>query len=69
MSKAVWLLLRNFLYVMFIGNNHTSFHLWLKETLRKHQKISKYCENDFLQILFLFFTSLLYSLAVKNRHI
>ena len=27
---------------MFISNNHASFHLWLKEALVKHQKVSKY---------------------------
>ena len=31
---------------MFISNNHTSFPLWGKQNLVKHQKVSKYCEND-----------------------
>ena len=31
---------------MFISNNCTSFHLWRKENLVKHQKISKCYEND-----------------------
>ena len=34
------------LYIMLISNNRASFHLWLKENLVKHQKVSKYCEND-----------------------
>ena len=25
------------------------FHLWWKENLVKHQKVSKYYENDYLQ--------------------
>ena len=33
-------------YTMFITNNHASFHLWWKENLAKHQKASKYYEND-----------------------
>ena len=31
---------------MFISNNRPSFHLWLNENLVKHQKVSKYYEND-----------------------
>ena len=31
---------------MFISNNRASFHLWWKENLVKHQKVSKYYEND-----------------------
>ena len=31
---------------MFISNNSTSFHLWCKENFVKHQKVSKYYEND-----------------------
>ena len=30
---------------MFISNNRVSFHLWCKENMVKHFKISKY-END-----------------------
>ena len=32
---------------MFISSNHASFYLWRKENLVKHQKASKYYENDF----------------------
>ena len=32
-------------YTIFISNNRASFHLWGKESLVKHQKVSKY-END-----------------------
>ena len=31
---------------MFKSNNCTSFHLWWKESLVKHWKISKYCETE-----------------------
>ena len=31
---------------VFISNNRASFHLWWKENLVKHQKVSKYYEND-----------------------
>ena len=30
---------------MFISNNRVSFHLWWKENLSKHQKVSKYYES------------------------
>ena len=30
----------------FITSNHASFHLWWKEKLLNHQKISKYYEAD-----------------------
>ena len=33
-------------YTMFIINNCASFHLCWKENLVKHQKVSKYYEND-----------------------
>ena len=31
---------------MFISNNCPSFHLWRKENLLKHRKVSKYYELD-----------------------
>ena len=31
---------------MLISNNPLSFHLWWKENLIKHQKVSKYFETD-----------------------
>ena len=37
---------RQLTYTMFISNNHTPFHLWWKEHLVKHQRVSKYYEND-----------------------
>ena len=32
---------------MFISNNHALLHFWCKENLVKHQKVSKYYENDY----------------------
>ena len=34
-------------YTMFISNNRSSFHLWWKENLVKHRKVSKYYETNF----------------------
>ena len=34
-----------FIYQL-ITNNHASFHLWLKENLLNHQKVTKYYELD-----------------------
>ena len=33
-------------HVLFISNSRTSFHLWWRENLVKHQKIPKYYVND-----------------------
>ena len=33
-------------YTMFLSNNRASSHLWWKKNLVKHQKVSKYYEND-----------------------
>ena len=37
--------MRQLIYTMFVSNNHALFHLWWKENLVKHQKVSKYYEN------------------------
>ena len=34
-------------YTMFISNNYALFYLWLKDKLVKHQKVSKYYENEY----------------------
>ena len=39
-------LVRQLVYTMFISNNHASCHLWWQEYLIKHQRVSKYYEND-----------------------
>ena len=36
----------SYIYTMFITNNHISFHLWLKKNFVKHQKVSKYYDQD-----------------------
>ena len=33
-------------HTMSVSNNHALFYLWWKENLVKHQKVSKYYEND-----------------------
>ena len=38
--------MRQLVYTTFISNNRTSFHLWWKENLLKHRKVSKYYETD-----------------------
>ena len=50
---------RQLVNTMFITNNRASFHLRWKETLVKHQKVSKYYENDcrFQEIAVIYFTS------------
>ena len=34
------------MYIMFITYNPASFHLWSKENIIKHKKVSKYYEHD-----------------------
>ena len=41
-SQLVWWVV----YIMFMSNNRPSFHLWWKENLVKHWKVSKYYETD-----------------------
>ena len=53
---------------MFIANNRASFHVRWKDNLVKHQKFSKYFDDDCLQN-FLFFLSLLTAPIVKNSYI
>ena len=53
----------------FIINKHALFHLWQKELLLNHQKVSKYYEHDCLQNFILLFMSLVIALIVKNSHI
>ena len=38
--------MRQLVYTMFITDNRASFHFWWKESLLKHQKVSKYYESD-----------------------
>ena len=33
-------------YTVVISNNHASFHLWRKENLVKHQKVSEHYDYD-----------------------
>ena len=43
--------------------------IWCKENLVKHQKVSKYYENDSLQHFLLHFMSFLDAPVVENSHI
>ena len=61
--------MRQLVCTMFLSNNRPSFPLWWKQNLVKHQQVSKYSENDSLQIFFLLFMSLLPTKFVKNSHI
>ena len=67
--KMVWQLVRQLVCTMFISNNRLSFHLWRKENLVKHRKVSKYYETDCLQNFLLLFMFLLTTKFVKNSHI
>ena len=53
-SCVVRELFRKLVYAMFISDNRTSFHLWWKDNLAKHQKVLKYYETDFLQIVLMY---------------
>ena len=61
--------MRQLEYTMFISNNRPSFHFRWKENLVKHQKVSKYYENDCLPNFLLLFLFLLTAKFVKNYHI
>ena len=68
-SDAVWQLVMQLVYNMFICNNRPLLHLWLKEKFIKHQKVSIYYENNCLQNFLQLLISLLTTPIVKNSHI
>ena len=51
-----------------MSNNRPSFHLWRRKNLVKHEKVSKYYENDCLQNFLSLFMSLLTAKFVRNSH-
>ena len=51
---------------MFFTNNYALFHLWLKESLVKHQRVSKYYDYDFLHN---FVVVVVVARIVKSSHI
>ena len=51
---------------MFITSNHASFHLWLKGSLAKHKKVSKFLDHDYLQNLLLRVMFILTASFVKS---
>ena len=61
--------MRQLVQAMFLSNNGPSFHLWSKENLVKHRKVSKYYETDFVQNFTLLFMLLLTTKFFKNGHI
>ena len=58
--------MRQVIYIMFITNNHTSFHLRSKKNLVKYQKVSKCYVHNCLRNFLLVFMFLLTALIVKN---
>ena len=54
---------------MFLNKIRTSFHLWGKENLVKHQHVSKCYENDCLENSVFLFMCLLTAPIDKNSHI
>ena len=62
-------MLRQLVYTIFISNNRPLFHLWWKENLVKHEKVSKYYEIDCLQNFLFLFMPLLTIKFVKKSHI
>ena len=61
--------MREILYTMFISNKRASSQLWWKENLVKHERVSKYDENDCVQNRLLHFMSSLTVEFVKNSNI
>ena len=61
--------MKQVVYAMFITNIHSSFHLWLKENLVKHQNVSEYYDHGSFQNVLLLFISLLTAPIFKNSHI
>ena len=68
-SEVASQLVRQLVYTTFINNNHTSSHLWWKETLVKYQKVWKYFVHNCLQNFLLLFILSLTAPVVKNSHI
>ena len=58
------------MYSMLISSSGTSFHLWGRKKLEKHQKVSKYYENDCVQNwVFLFITLLTAPIVEKKSNL
>ena len=47
--------MRQFVNTIFISNNRPSFHLWWKENLVRHRKVSKYYETESIYLWFFSF--------------
>ena len=54
---------------MFITTNLDLFYFWSKKNLVKHQKASKYCDQDCQKNFLLHFMSLLAAPIFKNSYV
>ena len=54
---------------MVISNNRASFHLRCKENFVKHERVSKYYENNWMKNFICHYVSLLTAKFVENGHI
>ena len=61
--------MRQLLYNMFITSNVDLFYFWSKKNLVKHQKASKYCDQDCQKNFLLHFMSLLAAPIFKNSYV
>ena len=54
--------------IMFISNNHASFHLLLEQNLIEYQKVSKYYDHDYtlLTPVILFSTAVNAAVVTKS---
>ena len=53
LGGKLWQSVRQLENIIFISNNHASFHLWWKENLVEHRKFSKYYDHDCRSNIFL----------------
>ena len=66
MSQVVRHPANKHVYTIFISNNGTLIHFWERKNFEKHQKVSKYYENDCLQNWVFLFITLLTAPIVKK---
>ena len=60
--------MRQLVHIIFISNSRPSCHFWWKENLVKHQKVSKYYENDCSLVIHEFWKLLGESVNIKLTH-
>ena len=59
--------MRQLVCIKFIANNRASFHSWWKENLIKHQKVSKYYENNWRSCFCVLLTDLSQTICWKTN--